>query len=121
MVMSDYYENGINEGLFSFLRENEFSGIRLQLLLFWGKHPQTSFNLDGIARILNLTHQHLKELLKDLIDKGMINEHYCSSGIAHYSLNNDHESIGHIQKLAALDCSVINSIQGELESEVLSA
>jgi hypothetical protein len=120
MVINEYFGRTIDEEIFSFLKENEFTGLRLRLLLFWGRHPQARFNLDGISHVMDITHHHLKELLKELIDKGMINEQYCPSGIAHYSLNHDHEFSGHIQKLAELDWSAINSIEGELEKEALS-
>ena len=121
MVLSDYCEKVISEELFSFLKENEFTGLRLRLLLFWSRHPQARFNLDGIAHVMDLTHHHLKELLKELIDKGMIDEQYCTSGIAHYSLNHEHELSVHIQKLAELDWSAINSLEVELERKALAA
>jgi hypothetical protein len=119
MVIDEYCGRTINEDIISFLKENEFTGLKLRLLLFWSRHPETRFNLDGIAHVMEITRHHLKELLKELIDKGMINEQYCASGIAHYSLNHEHEYSGHIKKLAAMDWSEINSIEGELEREAL--
>jgi len=120
MVINEYCERTINEDIFSFLKENEFTGLKLRLLLFWGRHPEARFNLDGIAHVMDITRHHLKELLRELIDKGMIDEQYCTCGIAHYSLNHDHKYSGQIKKLAAMDWSEINSIEGELEREALS-
>lgn len=120
MVINEYCGKIIDEDIFSFLKENEFTGLRLKLLLFWGKHPEARFNLDGIAHVMEITRHHLQEMLKELIDKGLINEQYCASGIAHYSLNHDHEFSEHIKKLAQLDSSEINSIEGELEREALA-
>ena len=120
MVISGYCGKIIDEETFSFLKEHDFTGQRLRLLLFWGRHPYASFNLDGIAHVMEITRHHLMEIIKDLIDKGIINEQYCTSGIAHYSLNHEHEYSGHIKRLAAMDWSEINSIEGELERESLS-
>jgi hypothetical protein len=120
MVINELCGNTIDEEIFSFLKENSFIGLRLRLILFWGRHPMASFNLDGIAYVMEITRHHLKELLKDLIDKGLINEQYCTSGIAYYSLNHEHEYSGHIKRLAEMDWSEINSIEGELEREALS-
>ena len=50
-----------HQDLISFLKENEFTGLRLRLLLFWGRHPQAKFNLDCIAHVLDLTRHHLRE------------------------------------------------------------
>lgn len=120
MVINEGYSNIINAELFSFLKENEFTGLRLKLILFWSRHPQATFNLDSISNILDITHNNLHEPLKDLIEKGMINKHYCNSGIAHYSLNHDHKCSGHIEKLAGMDWSTINLLEGELERATLS-
>ncbi len=105
--------------LISFLRENDFTGYRLRLLLFWGRHPQAKFNLDCIAHVLDITHHHLRELLRELIDKGMVEENYCTSGIAHYSLNPGHALSDYVQELAALDWSAIRNLEGEVEREAL--
>lgn len=120
MVVNEYCRGTIYDEIFSFIKKHEFVGLKLQLLIFWGKHPEASFNLDGIAHVMEITRNHLMELLKELIDKGIINEQYCSSGIAHYSLNHDHEYSGHIKRLAQMDWSEINSIEGELEREALN-
>jgi len=120
IVVNEYCGKTIDEEMFSFLKKHEFAGLKLQLLIFWGKHPQTSFNLDGIAHVMEITRNHLMQLLKELIDKGVINEQYCPSGIAHYSLNHDHEYSGLIKRLAQMDWSEINSIEGKLEREALN-
>jgi hypothetical protein len=105
--------------LISFLRENDFTGHRLRLLLFWSRHPQAKFNLDGIAHVLDVTHYHLRELLRELIDKGMVEEMYCASGIAHYSLNPRHALGDYLRELAMLDWSAIRNLEGEVQREAL--
>ncbi|MBN1374643.1 MAG: hypothetical protein JXA01_00665 [Dehalococcoidia bacterium] len=121
MVMVSSYTKIAHQELISFLKENQLTGLRLKLLLFWGRHPQTKFNLDCIAHVLDVTHHHLRELMKELIDKGMVNEHYCTSGIAHYSLNYEHTLSSHIQRLAELDWSVLKSLEFEVEQEAVPA
>ncbi len=110
-----------DDSLVSFLRDNEFTGLKLKLLLFWGRHPQAKFNIDCIAHVLDITQHHLRDILRDLIVKGMVNEHYCHSGIAHYSLNNEHEVSGYISELAHLDWGIIKNLEAELEKELQPA
>ena len=118
MVMS-YCDTIANQDLLSFLKENDFTGLRLRLLLFWGRHPHAKFNLDCIAYVLDITRHHLRDILKDLIDKGMVNEQYCASGIAHYSLNHSHVLSEHVNVLSQLDWSSIRVLEGEIEREAL--
>jgi hypothetical protein len=121
MVISDCYENILHQDLVSFLRKNEFTGLKLRLLLFWGRHPQAKFNIDCIAHVLDVTRHHLREIMQGLISDGMINEQYCTSGIAHYSLNHDHSLSRHIEQLAELDWSAIKNLEGEIEREAVPA
>jgi len=107
-----------DESLISFLRDNEFTGLKLKLLLFWGRHPQAKFNIDCIAHVLDITRLHLRDILRDLIHRGMVNEQYCQSGIAHYSLNNEHEISSYINELSRLDWGVIKNLEVELEKEL---
>jgi hypothetical protein len=109
------------ESIFSFLKENKYTGVKLKLLLFWGRHPQARFNLECIAHVLDTTNHHLDEILKEFIEKGVIKKQYCNDGIAHYSLNHDHALSAHITELAKLDWSAIKNIEGELIKEALPA
>ncbi|MBN1690640.1 MAG: hypothetical protein JW901_06430 [Dehalococcoidia bacterium] len=119
MVMNGHSTSMTDHDLISFLRENDFTGHRLRLLLFWGRHPQAKFNLDCIAHVLDITHHHLREMLRELIEKGMVEEKYCTSGIAHYSLNPEHALSDYVQELATLDWSAIRNLEGEVEREAL--
>ena len=121
-MVTDYsYGEKVHQDLLSFLKENEFTGLRLRLLLFWGRHPQAKFNLDCMAHVLDITRHHLRELMQELIDKGMVNEQYCTSGIAHYSLNYKNALSTHIQHLAELDWSAIKNLELEVEQEAVPA
>jgi predicted transcriptional regulator len=121
MAITCQCENITNHELFSFLKENVITGHRLRLLLFWGRHPQAKFNLDGIAHFLDITCFHMRELLREMISKGIIEETYCASGIAHYSLNSGHALSEYIQELANLDWKAIMDLDGEVEREALMA
>ncbi|MCX6005513.1 MAG: hypothetical protein NT082_07580 [Chloroflexi bacterium] len=121
MIMYRNNSDLASEDIFSFLKENEFTGAKLRLLFFWCRHPQAKFDLDCIARFLDTTHHHLHEMLRDLIEKGMVKEQYCSSGMANYSINPEHIVSDYISELAKLDWSALRSIEGELEKEALPA
>jgi hypothetical protein len=119
MVINSQCANMTGHDLLSFLRENEFTGHRLRLLLFWSRHPQAKFNLDCIAHVLDVTNYHLRELLRELISKGMVEERYCTGGIAHYSLNTGHALSDYLRELATLDWSAIRNLEGEVQREAL--
>jgi Fe2+ or Zn2+ uptake regulation protein len=121
MIISEGCERIMQQDLISFLKENEFSGLRLRLLLFWVRHPQAKFSLDCIAHVLDITCHSLREILRELVAKGMVNEQYCTSGITHYSLNHDHELSMHVQHLAGMDWSAIKNLEGEIEREAALA
>ncbi|MGD0354580.1 MAG: hypothetical protein ABSB31_03940 [Dehalococcoidia bacterium] len=119
MVINYCCENMVEPDLFSFIKENDFTGLKLRLLFFWGKHPHTKFDMDCIANFLDITRYHLRDIIKDLISKGVIDEQYCSNGTAHYSLNHENEKTKYIDELARLDWSVLNSMLGAIEREAL--
>jgi hypothetical protein len=113
--------NTMHKDLISFLRENELKGMRLRIFLFWARHPHAKFNLEGIAHMLDLTRHNLREILRDLIDEGIVNEQYLANGIAHYSLNREHALGQYIPHLLELDWSTIKSLEGEVERELVLA
>jgi hypothetical protein len=121
MALSCQCESIADHELFSFLKEHDITGHRLRLLLFWGRHPQAKFNLDGIAHVLDITCFHMRALLRELVSQGIIEEQYCASGIAHYSLNTGHALSECIQELAGLDWKALMNLEGEVEREALMA
>jgi hypothetical protein len=121
MVTSCQCENITNHELFSFLKANDITGHRLRLLLFWGKHPQAKFNLYCIAHTLDITCFHMRQLLRELIGKGIVEERYCASGIAHYCLNSEHALSEYIQQMAHLDWKALMNLEGAVEREALVA
>jgi hypothetical protein len=121
MIISDGCERIMQQDLISFLRENEFSGLKLRLLLFWVRHPEAKFNLDCIAHVLDVTCHSLRETLREFVNEGMVNEQYCESGITHYSLNHEHSVNTHVRKLAEMDWSAIKCLEGEIEREAALA
>jgi hypothetical protein len=120
--ITNMYNSGesiLVEELTSFLRENELTGLRLRLLLFWSKHPETKFNLGCIAHFLDITSVHLRDMLEELVTKGLVNEQYCSGGMAHYSLNQDHAFSTYVKQLSVMDWSTLNSLEMEINREVV--
>ena len=117
MLLNEYCEKAIDEEILTFFKRHEFAGLKLKLLVFVGSHPETSFNLDDIAHAMEITRHNSMGLLKELISKGIINERYyhCPGGIAHYSLNPDHECSSYIKELSQMGLSEINITKGELE------
>jgi hypothetical protein len=121
MVINCECANITSHDLVTFLKENEFTGHRLRLLLFWGKHPQAKFSLECIAHVLDVTHFHLRELLRDLINKGIVEENYSPSGIAHYSFNSGHALGDYIRELTQYDWSAVRNLEWQAEREPVLA
>ncbi len=121
MVTNYCCENMVEPDLFSFLKENDFTGLKLRLLFFWGKHPHTTFDHDCIAHLLDITRYHLRDVIKDLVDKGVVNQGYCANGAAHYSLNHANDKTRYVGELASLDWSILNNMLGAMEREALPA
>ena len=121
MVIDYCCEKPLEQDLFSFIKENDFSGFKLRLLFFWGKHPHTKFDVDGIAHLLDITRSHLRGIIKDLVDKGLVDEQYSFNGTAHYSLNHGNGMTRYIGELANMDCGALNNMLVAMEREALPA
>jgi hypothetical protein len=63
----------------------------------------------------------MREMLRELISKGIVEEKYFASGISHYSLNSGHALSEYIQELANLDWKAVMNLEGEVEREALMA
>ena len=121
MELENTGNSAMRRDLISFLRENELKGMRLKLFLFWARHPHAKFNMEGIAHMMDLTLNNLRGILRELINEGMVNEHYFSNGATHYSLNHEHALGQYVPHLMELDWSAIKNLEGEVERELVLA
>ncbi len=110
-----------NSRLFHFLRENSRSNMELQLIRFWARHPRAKLSLYTIACALDTAKNNLREAIKALIDKGILQEQQDGNGLITYSLSNDPKTQEYIEELARLDWTEIRILEKQLEGEAVLA
>jgi predicted transcriptional regulator len=71
--------------------ENSFSALELRMRHFWKQHPRAKFSLDSIAGSLDSAKGNLRNRIKSLIDKGIIQEQHDGRSTIVYYLNRDNE------------------------------
>lgn len=91
-----------NDDLLYFLNDNNCMGIKLRLLLFWGRHPQTKFSLESVANALNVTRTSLMDIIEVFVEKEILKEQFTGSGITTYSLNDNPQIQEYIKSLINL-------------------
>ncbi len=106
--------------LLSFLKRNSHVGLELQLLLFWGKHPQAKLSLYSIASALDTARINLRHAIKALVEKNILIEKENNNGLITYSLSDSGEIHEHIALLGKLDWSEFKTLERELQEEALA-
>lgn len=110
-----------NSKLFHFLKENSRNNLELQLIRFWARHPRAKLSLYTIASALDTAKINLREAIRALIDKGILQEQQDGNGLITYSLANDPQTQQHIEELAQLDWNEIRILEKQLEGEAVLA
>ena len=110
-----------NSGLFHFLKENSRTNLELQLIRFWARHPRAKLSLYTIASALDTAKINLREAIRSLIDKGILQEQQDGNGLITYSLTNDPQTHEYIEELARLDWNEIRVLEKQLEREPVLA
>ncbi len=110
-----------NDRLLRFLKENGRTNMELQLIRFWARHPRAKLSLYTIACALDTAKINLREAIKALIDKGILQEQQDGNGLITYSLSNDPQTQEYIGELARLDWTEIRILERQLEGEAVPA
>jgi predicted DNA-binding transcriptional regulator len=110
-----------NSSLYHFLKENSGSNIELQLIRFWARHPRTKLSLYTIANAMDTARINLREAIRSLIEKGILQEQQDGNGLITYSLVSDPQTQEYIEELAKLDWNEIRVLEKQLEGEAVLA
>jgi predicted DNA-binding transcriptional regulator len=108
-----------NSRLFSFLKENSRTNLELQLIRFWARHPRARLSLYTIASAMDTAKINLREAIKSLIEKGILQEQEDDNGLITYSLATNPHTQEYIEELAKLDWNEIRILEKQLEGEVV--
>jgi predicted DNA-binding transcriptional regulator len=110
-----------NSRLFNFLKENGQSNLELQLIHFWARHPRAKLSLYTIANALDTARINLREAIRALIEKGILQEQEDGNGLITYSLAGDPQTQEYIEELARLDWNEIRILERQLDGEPVLA
>ena len=110
-----------NSRLFHFLKENSRTNLELQLIRFWARHPRTKLSLYTIANALDTAKINLREAIRSLIEKGILQEQQDVNDLITYSLVSDPQTQEYIEELAKLDWNEIRILEKQLECEAVLA
>ncbi len=96
-------EVAIEEKLCQFIKEYaDGQYCLLELLRFWGRHPNTRFSQLAIVHALDSRRLYVETALKHLINEGIIKT-YIENGDFRYSLTEDEELRNLVLDLARLN------------------
>lgn len=108
-----------NGKLLHFLKRNHHSNIELQLIRFWSRHPRAKLSLCAIACALDMTKINLRDAIKALVAKGILQEQTNGNGLITYSLSSSPEVQECIEELTKLDWREVRILERQLQGEVL--
>src|SRR3990172_4669586 len=89
MTASSEAQNADVNLLANFLVQHATSASRLGVLLFWSRHPQTKFTIDGIDLAVETRKQDIKEGLEALVAEGVVSKEQTPTGVTLYSLTTE--------------------------------
>jgi predicted DNA-binding transcriptional regulator len=110
-----------NSRLFNFLKENSRTNLELQLIHFWARHPRAKLSLYTIANALDTARINLREAIRTLIEKGILQEQQDGNGLITYSLASDPQTQEYIEELARLDWNEIRILEKQLDGDPVLA
>jgi len=108
-----------NSKLLRFLRDNNHNNLELQLIRFWSRHPRAKLSLCAIACALDIAKINLRDAIKSLVIKGILQEQSNGSGLITYSLSEKAEIQECIEELTKLDWREIKILERQLEGEAI--
>lgn len=91
--------------LIRFLEKHGNTSAKLQVLLFWGRHPRAKFTLDCIADALDARRLDLKEAVETLVSEGIIERQSDNNGVTWYCVSQPKRE--YAEALAMLEWSEI--------------
>ncbi len=115
MVISHIQNQISNNTLMSFLKENDFNSLELQLLVFWAKHPNAKLSLYSIANVLDTAKLNLREAIYALVRKNVLLQKHNNNDLTTYYLNGNFDTRPIIEELSYLDWSQLKVLKKQLE------
>lgn len=89
------------EQLLRLLEECARDRLKIELLAFWGRHPNARFSRGAISCALDCKKLSVDRALKDMVETGLVDTHSCN-GVPVYSLTANEERRRPVIELASL-------------------
>ena len=118
MVTEYKARSRVNDGLLSFLSDNECSEIEVDLLRFMGRHPNAKLSFYAITKAFRISTADLGNALMALVERGILVHRLDDNGLVTYSLSADENIRACIQNLAFLDWSAAMALKNELKGRM---
>ena len=94
-------EIAIEENLYQFIRKYADEPLKMELLAFWGRHPNAKFNKLAIYHVQDSRQVDVCRALEDMAEAGLVDAH-IHNGTPLYSLTMNEEKRRLVIKLATL-------------------
>jgi len=95
-------EIAIEENLYQFIRKYADEPLKMELLAFWGRHPNAKFNKLAIYHAQDSRKVDVCRALEDMVEAGLMDAHIYN-GTPLYSLTTNEEKRRLVMKLSTLD------------------
>ena len=87
--------------LLRLLKQYASDRLKMELLAFWGRHPNAKFTRGAISCALDCKKLDMDRALKDLVERGLVDMHK-HNGVTFYALTTNEERRRVALELAAL-------------------
>jgi hypothetical protein len=94
-------EIAIEENLYQFIRKYADKPLKMELLAFWGRHPNAKYSKLAIYHVEDCRKVDVCRALEDMVEAGLVNAH-MHNGTLLYSLTTNEEKRRLVMKLATL-------------------
>jgi len=82
--------------------KDSHTNLDRRLIKFWQQHPRTQFSLEAIAGAIDATKVNIKEIIKTLSERGVVEEHRNGGSSPLYSLHCNNQSIEFFTQFSGL-------------------
>jgi len=110
-------ERAIEEKLYQFIRKYANEQLKMELLTFWGRHPNTKLSKLAIYHVQDCRKIDVCRALEDIAEAGLVDTH-IHNGTLLYSLTTNEEKRQLVIKLATLGWDQWQFVLRQISKEI---
>ena len=100
----------LKEDLCHFLETHGNSRVKRELLLFWGKHPNTNFTKFALCYAVDCSGLQAEDALAVQMEAGLVEMSTNEHGLTLYSLTSNEDLRQRVIQIAEIDYSQLNGM-----------